>query len=75
MWLQTVDIGTDGSEAEMLESKLSGTGTNFTTGTGIGAPIGRIEPATNVARGTRILGVETVSRAVKPASRGGVGGS
>jgi hypothetical protein len=75
MRLQTIDIRTDGSEAEMLESKLSGAGTNFATGAGVGAPIGRIEPATNVARGTRILGIETISRAVKPASRGGDGGS
>ncbi len=76
--LQTINIGTERGQAEMLQGKLLGAGTNFTTGTGIRTSGWRIESAADVAWCSGILGEQAVSRPVKSAVgkgwRGEVGG-
>jgi hypothetical protein len=73
MRLETVDVWAYGGEAEMLESEFPGTGANLAAGAGIRAACGRVETATNVARGAGELGEETVAGAIKTASCGGGG--
>ncbi len=65
--LQAIDVRTEGSEAEVLESKFPGTRADLAAGAGVGASARGVKPPTDVARGPRVLRIKTVARPVKPA--------
>ncbi len=72
--LETVDIGADGSKAEVMEGEFLGAGADLAAGACVGTPCGGIEAAADVARSTRILRDKSVTRAVETAAgrrRGG----
>ncbi len=69
--LETIEIRACGGQAKMLEGKFSGTRTNLTAGSWVGAAARRIKAATNVAGGAWVLGEKTVPRLVETAGGGG----
>jgi hypothetical protein len=73
--LEAVDIGADGSEAEVMKGEFLGAGADLAGGAGVGTSCGGIEAAADVTRGTRILRDKASTRAVETAARklGGVG--
>ncbi len=81
--LETVHVGADGGEAEVLESEFLGAGTDFAAGGRVGAAGGGVEAAADVPGGAGVLGKQAVTRAVETAvgrdlvlgGEGGGGGS
>jgi hypothetical protein len=55
----------------MLESEFPRTRADFTAGSWVRTTGGGVKTAADVSRGTRVLGVEPVARAVETAGGGG----